>query len=457
MYTISLISIISAFTSVIFTVRTQTMDAAVKGQVHPSKRSSKLDKMDLQKSYQLNLPFVIRLALGTAPPDVRKTFQSAFATFVQVLSCQRQLSCIRFTCCVNNFGIDTEDYLEEICANLKIDRKQIDPDRIVWVEDKVLKKLLIGPGQWVNLCDISDNHDKKKEICGSLHEHSFTCQIFPLSQQREQSQLETIVISSVTEYNLRRTLNIPQYAPIPKLQLKPLVTNPAIKLTNKSLCFSPIHAKSVQLTRLKCSYEIVESECDILIRDAFLLNDKYLCLGDVISFPIHNDNASLDLVVTEINDKSEDNNCNSLFRISSDLTQLVVNTQELHNQFHVKPDLDKINRLLPPCLESYYFQLRDWIEQALESASIHVKSDNNSNNKAYCWPNFLVHGPIGSGKTTVCKTVAAYYGFNFHFINGVNLIGDTSAYTEGKFRAMFDQIKSSMCPAFVYIKNLHVC
>lgn len=406
-----------------------------------AKSRNKTGKLFLRNG-QPNPSFVIQLALAHAPVEIRRSFQSAFATFAQVLLRQRQLTNTRFSCSELGASVsECEDLVDAVCEALKIDRQQVDPDRVVWLEAKTLARYLIRPGQWINVCQFREQRISRQKIDCSEDPY-FTCQILPKCSIEEGK----LLLNSVTEYNLRRTLNVMPFAPLPDLQIKPLMTEPVIKTDNKSLPFSPMQAKSIKLAKLRSCAEIEQTDCDILLRDKFLLNHKYVCVGDVISCELSKNMVPFELVVVEANDKGQEDNCKEIFKVSSEFTKLVVQSLELSNQFHVKASSAQVEKLLAPCVRQQFIKLEERIMHSL-----------HFNCSRELWPSFLLYGPIGSGKTVVSQSIAAKFGLNFHWMNGVNLIGDTSAYAEGKLRAVQDQVKNSLCPSLLYIKNIHVC
>ncbi|CAL8079983.1 unnamed protein product [Orchesella dallaii] len=420
------------------------MDRIAKSRSKSSTSSSKIQETR-------RIPFLLNICLPQAPLQLKYTVQKTFALLSYVLLRQKQLANVNFCseCDSSLTSVEVESgtpLTEEEAAN-------IDPNRVIWVRGDILSKFLIRAGQWVKVCQLRSEASVKNGSCDDL---SFTCQVLPLFQPPEKDNDNSgtlLKLNPVTEYNLRRALNIPPFKPIPQLQVKPLVTDPVIKTHNKSLSFSPIQGKSVKLNRLKCATDLNISpmECDLLIQDAFVLHCKYLCVGDLVSIPISR-TTSLDLIVSEINGKKleeKEDECKEVFKISQASASVFMNSNEVHDQFHPKIDELQLARLVPPFLKNIFSEIRDEMKQTLVISLSPHSSPN-------LWPNLLVYGNIGTGKMSLCKALALSLGLNFHYLNGINLIGDTSAYSEAKLRATFDKIKNSLCPALLFISNLHL-
>ncbi|ODM88859.1 Peroxisome assembly factor 2 [Orchesella cincta] len=399
------------------------MDRAAKSRLKSSASSKVHEAQRIQ--------FLLNVCLRQAPIQMKYTVQRTFALVSYVLLRQRQLTNIKFSNECDSSLVSVESGTEATFT--EEDAKNIDPARVIWVEGDTLNKYLIRAGQWVKVCKFSE---------ASNEEAFFICQVLPLPQAEDSATM--IKLNPVSEYNLRRALNISPFTPIPHLQVRPLVTDPVIKTHNKSLSFAPIQGKSVKLTRLKCASEISSMDWDLLIQDAFVLHCKYLCVGDLISIPL-SDTTSLDLVVSEINSKKVEDDCKEVFKVTHASSSVFINSNEIHDQFHPRIDDFHVEGLVPPCLINIFNRMCDEMKQALAAK-----------NSPDLWPNFLLYGNIGTGKLTVCKTVAKYLGLNFHYLNGINFIGDTSAYSEAKLRATFDKVKNSLCPALLFIKNLHL-
>lgn len=131
------------------------------------------------------------------------------------------------------------------------------------------------------------------------------------------------------------------------------------------------------------------------------------------------------------------------------------------NDFHIPTTFfganDSKTRPLPPPLQNHLHQ----IMYSFSAAAIAV-SKSMKNNASLTpmmkmihdelWPTTLLCGP---GKFPIVYKAAMGLGLNFHGVNAVNFVGDTSAYTEAKLKALKEKIKAT-APCLVYIKNIHV-
>lgn len=393
------------------------------------------------------MPYLIKTILGKAPSHLRMEFETSFGFLAYVQWKQRLLH-------RTSFGLITEqtnyDLEHEICQTLNLAREELDPDRVIWVASRTLQEFLIRPGQWVKL---EKFHNSTSSKCV---QQTFICQILPsvCSEPSEEDNTHVIKLNAVTEYNLRRALNIPMFIDMPNVRIKPLLTDSLLKTPNKARSFMPIQAKSVTLT----GFMNHKSEYELLLKDIFNFNCKYLCVGDMISVITTDSsrkyNNRMNLIVTEINGKGKQDKFTEIFRISKASTSLSVSSNVLSNQCNLKLCPSQIDNFLEPSLVQYFTKLMGWVLNTL--MSIYLINTKGTSERIDLWPNILVYGPVGSGKTTLCQTLAAQLGFNFHMINAANFIGDTSAYSEAKFRALHDQMKNSLCPVIIFIKNIHV-
>lgn len=71
------------------------------------------------------------------------------------------------------------------------------------------------------------------------------------------------------------------------------------------------------------------------------------------------------------------------------------------------------------------------------------------------WPTTLLYGGTGTGKFSIAYAAAMELGLNFYGVNAINFVGDSSAYTEAKLKALSEKARCIM-PCLIYIRNIHV-
>jgi len=389
----------------------------------------------------------------------------------------------------------------------------IDINRIVWVSGNSLKSMQIANNQWVqlkiesynvpSLSAINKKGNTSRQLGNSLEE-LYLCQVCEITEVftgTEQETHQLIKMTPTAYYNLRNHFKL-----VPtgfsdseiKLKISPLISSPfSLPGWGPFTCwtFSPLQAKSVKLSRLKASMnkDIRLSECDSLLKEYFK-HTKYLSQNDIITIPLLpcDDESHLmglltrtniefyvtDLSFEDTGSSSEDSyiqnyplNLQKVYQVSSESSSLFLNSTEV-SLFHVpivrsimplrrnkethletleteSMENEKNSILIPNVLQPYLVQI-----QALVWSAINMQLGHPSDNEL--WPTILIEGDIGSGKFSICSSLAKMLGLNFLTINGFTLIGDTSAYTEAKLKALGEKIKSIL-PCLIYIRNIHVC
>lgn len=318
----------------------------------------------------------------------------------------------------------------------------IDIDRGIWIPGNVLGSMLITASQWVSIQIIDGDSNPTSRI--------FPCIVY-IDKDNYQTH-PSIKVTDTLYHNLKKHFGL---APTDfsssgdddelRCRLIPLLTNSIIKSLDK-FAFDPLRAKTVKLSRLTSCYEHSEEECDMLIK-AFFQNLKHLALGDVVSIPQGYSGRSLELIVNQIDDESSTiTQFGAVYLVSSESSSLYLTTAV--NAYHVGISDEDV--LVPNVLRPYLNEMQDLFTQAIK---LHLGPPSYDND---LWPTILVHGSIGSGKMCVCTATALKLGLNFYFVNAVNLIGDTSAYTEAKLKSLGERVKS-LLPCLIYIKNVHVC
>lgn len=139
---------------------------------------------------------------------------------------------------------------------------------------------------------------------------------------------------------------------------------------------------------------------------------------------------------------------------------IIFSTGKEINDFHVPMfSTIKINKVegeevykdgLPPTLRPLRCQLMQTFTNTMSLQSSQTRMHDD------LWPTTLIYGAIGSGKCCLAYDAAVELGLNFHVVNAVNFVGDTSAYTEAKLKALGEKVKSIL-PCVLYIRNIHVC
>jgi hypothetical protein len=399
-------------------------------------------------------------------------------------------------------------------------KQNFDEDRSIYVSRKILNSMLIRTEQWVALSledviplqvqDKNQRWDKINEQSPISRSQSFEtstlgrtknkheiylCQVFGIEETKDDEDYphQFIKMTPTAYLNLRKKLGLLpidlRKANETKFRIIPLVSSEEIPIprlfgdTDKAAAgkkpslfwtFAPLKAKSMKLSRLKSSSESSQEECDILLKEHFL-KAKYVALNDIISIQTsHHLHSKVDFVVTEL---LVDNSSSSslayprklekLYSVSSEYTSLYLTPQET-NEFHVPIFVSKTNcarssfnqpsrpslstaraGIVPKVLEPSLSKL-----QSLFLAALRMQLGHPIDNEL--WPTVLIHGGLGTGKFSICSSLAKLLGLNFYPVNGVSLVGDSSAYTEAKLKALGEKIKSIL-PCLIYIKNAHVC
>ena len=119
------------------------------------------------------------------------------------------------------------------------------------------------------------------------------------------------------------------------------------------------------------------------------------------------------------------------------------------NDFHISKR-EIVDLVLPPTLEPLQQQIKGLLSYA-------ISSSNNNKNGLHndLWPTTLLHGITGSGKFSLAYALALDLGLNFHSVNAVNIVGDSSAFVEAKLKSLGEKIKAIL-PCLIYIRNVDV-
>jgi len=452
----------------------------------------KLRNYNCTKTGQLLL-LLLNFHLGQYPPGVRKWMKAFVAFLSKMIIIRRRLQSLEFSIRPLPSNTDSPHCVSRSQNYITKDRAY-DANRAIFAPLELLSSLMLSPYQWVSISPCSKQkseafHVKQDLQLSTTSSHTdgvvistpnyIHCQLVPLCNEDklfEMSSKFTFFMSSIGIHNMKHTLCLHPLDCMDSLDFKlsPELCDPILFVPKLLKPFALVDAKEIKISKVQSSnlQNVTVEEEAFLLKQYFQV-PKCLAVGDIFSICKY---SSQSFVVDQVNSDTHKGSTNGrqLFNVSSEKTTLFTTVHTV-NDYHpcVQYDGEKLNfagsengvnsseenNIISVYSEKICFWLRTaYINHKYKNLNANDYDDLTE--MEWCsdniiWPNVLLYGDIGGGKHSICQHVSEKMGMNLVCVNTVNIIGDTSAYTEAKLRGISEKMKSN-APCLLVVKNIHV-